>query len=273
MSSPRNIAIGAMTALWLSAGCANSGGADDARIQSLVAEPDTTEMVFIPSIDQLEAQGQECDDGLVETLINRDVYERLAKADNFNEMADELPAGSSLSDRINAYKDERREKISTFFDCRDENEELHDLASSIIAIPGNPTNPDKFRELFVDIASERMDDVRDLYPADMMNDAAKQFKDIIVEANSARIDELGPLFNDDTLDERIENLIHENHDQMALAMARMEMADYLGMEGAVEGSSPRGFVNQFQSMIALEVANYLREVILTREASGPTYEI
>jgi len=273
MSSPRNIAFGAITALWLTAGCANSGGADDTRVDPLHAEPDTTEMVFIPSIDQLEAQGQECDDGLVETLINRDVYERLAQADNFNEMADELPEGASLSDRINAYKDERREKISTFFDCRDENGELHDLASSIIAIPGNPTNPDKFRELFVDIASERMDDVRDLYPAEMMTDAAKQFKDIIVEMNSARIDEVGPLFNDDKLDARIDEMIHENHDQMALAMARMEMADYLGMEGAVEGSSPQGFMNQFQSMVAFEVANYLREVILTREASGPTYEI
>ena len=273
MSSPRNIAFGAITALWLTAGCANSGGADDMRIQPLVAEPDATEMVFIPPIDQLEAQDQGCDDDLVETLINRDVYERLAQADNFNEMADELPAGASLSDRITAYKNERREKISTFFDCRDGNEELHDLASSIIAIPGNPTNPDKFRELFVDIASERMDDVRDLYPAEMMSDAAKQFKDIIVEANSARIDELGPLFNDDKLDARIEEMIHENHDQMALAMARTEMADYLGMDGAVEGSSSQAFVRQFQSMVAFEIANYLREVILTRQASGPTYEI
>ncbi|MGN7438693.1 MAG: hypothetical protein ACTHOO_08625 [Alcanivorax sp.] len=274
MNNSRNIAFGAIAALWLSAGCGNVGNAESSGGQAPVLnDPDQTEMIFIPPIDDAISQSGQCDDDLVDKLVNRDVYERLVQADDFNEMAAGLPEDASLSDRINAYKAERTEKIGVFFDCSDENKELHDLAAFITTYPENPGNADKFRELFVEVASTRLDDINALYPPEMLNEAAHEFKDFLLDMNMERIEELGPMFKEDELDARIDALIEDNHDQLSLTVARLEMADYLGVQGKVEGASPQAFANQFKTLIADEMAQYLREVISAKQMAGPTYEI
>ena len=88
-----------------------------------------------------------------------------------------------------------------------------------------------------------------------------------------RIEELGPLFKEDELDARIDALIEDHHEQLSLTVARLEMADYLGVQGKVEGASPQEFANQFKTLIANEMAQYLREVISAKQMAGPTYEI
>lgn len=275
MNKATAFGLSTMTALWLTlSGCASNA---DTRPEGADMSSEATEATLFlrADPDALSLTDEGCHSDLVETLVNRDVYEKIAAGDSFAGVVDEdnPEAETTISQRIQMYKEEREEKLSMFFDCSDQNAELHGLANDIVANPLDGESPDKFRNLMVTIASERMDDVYALYPLDMIQEAAQEWKDIVLEVNDNVIGDVKGMIKDDVLETRINKLIEDNYDQLALSVARLEMSDYLGVEGQVEGPNQEQFTSIFQKMITTETAKYIGELKRMQKDAGPIYEI
>tara|TARA_R110001592_G_scaffold20926_9_gene84651 strand:- start:37087 stop:37962 length:876 start_codon:yes stop_codon:yes gene_type:complete len=286
----KTTAFGAMTALWLTvSACSSNGGANSAQeaFETRHNNPDTTQYLqewsdtglimndaVAPEDSAVTLDDGACDSKLVETLINRDIYERIVAGDNFSDINKaQTESSATLSERILTYKTERSEKLATFFDCRDQNAELHNLAEGITTNPYDPANPDKFRALLVNMATERMDDVHALYPLEDLQEAAQEWKDFVVNANHEMLGKLDGVFVDDVLSKRIDDLVENHYDGLALSVARLEMADFLNVEGDLEGTSAQTFAREFQALVTQEIAKYATELLKEKAARGPVFEI
>ncbi len=215
-----------------------------------------------------------CNSSLVDDLAFNDAHERLLAGRNFEphifQHKDEGEELKDFSEIIANYKEMRTKNLNTLFGCRDDNKVLHGYANKMYEAP---SDHDTFKKMMVTLASERMDDVKALYPVEHFVEATTEWTNYFFEENSLQLQQLQIPLKDDVLAERLRGAVEENYEHLAILAMETELADTFNIGARAEHGLKEVLKDNMSLLIKEEMIEYVNELQEEQRKRGPIHTI
>lgn len=276
-----------LAALWLTISGASGAHAQEAqsdqdrpRTEAPVPDTDNADR---QAVDGVLSQGQtsdmeefvaqnQCDPELVETLVSRDVYEEvLSPRFTTRGARPEDPDGENLQADMAAFRADRQEKISYFFDCSVDNINLHAMAKRL---QDDPQDRDAFERIFAEMVTERADDIASLYAHEEQAAIADNLLSLFEAQNSEYIDNLGFFYNGEAMREQVEERLLAEHGRIAILAAHADMIDVLDLETVIPPQERTAYRRTLTGIVENEFRSYVAEAGRRyNQSAGQGYDI
>lgn len=236
-----------------------------------VSEEDNTETTLVSrDISKQKLIDSECDRATLESLVNREVYNRLTHGDTLlnqfwhNSVGDgSAQRGSkNLGDRVISFKADRLAFYNKLFSCDSPDKEINQL---VTRLKNNSHDRGSFQALYIRLVEQRSEAIVDLFQASDFNSVSDKLLNEALFYLHSRYKDIDQIVDKEALQKSIHENIAQNHESLALLALQTEMADIFDDGTKAPDSSKVELIAALQNIVAKEVSAHVVGNIIKKQ--------